>query len=153
MARQDGEWGYSARIENTGLAPPQLLDWGSPPQRGRPPRKPAPDAKPKEPEQDKKPDDEKAGSKKDDGEKDNGEQSKPPMPRRKKLLYWAVGLLVLAALVTAGVLYWLNARHYETTDDAFIDGYISQISSQVAGRVTRIAFEDNQQVKAGQMLD
>jgi membrane fusion protein, multidrug efflux system len=146
MASRPGGWGYSAQIDNVGLAPPpRSLDWGSPPpQRVRPDRKP---------DQGKTPDaDAKDDAKPNEGGQNDGEQSKPPMPRRKKLLYWAIGLLVLAALVTAGVLYWLNARHYETTDDAFIDGYISQIASQVAGRVTRIAFEDNQQVKAGQPL-
>ena len=86
-------------------------------------------------------------------ESEDGEASdKKPMSRGKKLLYWLVGLLVLGALVTAGVLYWLHSRHYETTDDAYIDGNISQIAAQVGGRVTRIAFQDNQEVRAGQVL-
>ncbi len=96
-----------------------------------------------------KPGDKKAGDK-DDKAKDAAK--KPPMPRGKRLLYWFVGLLVLATLVTAGVLYWLNSRHYETTDDAYIDGNISQVSAQVGGRVVRIAFADNQEVRAGQVL-
>ncbi len=150
LTRQEGEWGYSAQIDNVPLTlPPQSLDWGSPPPpRARPERRPdpKPDEAPKEAEQGK-PDD----GKKADADKD-GEPAKPPMPRWKKLLYWAVGLLVVATLVIAGVLYWLHARHYETTDDAFIDGHISQIATQVSGRVTGIAFDDNQQVRAGQLL-
>ncbi len=146
MARQGGEWGYSAHIEMAPLAsPPQLLDLDRPsPQRVRPERQAEPAKKPAQ-----------ASTKQDDdGKDDDGEQAaeKPPMSRRKKLLYWVIGLLVLTALIIGGVLYWLHARHYETTDDAFIDGYISQIAAQVPGRVTRIAFEDNQQVKAGQVL-
>jgi len=142
ITRQLGEWGYSAHIDNLAPPPPQSLDWGSPPpQRLRPARKP--DAPPSKADQGNKPE--------ADG-KNDGEPAKQPTPRWKKLLYWAIGLLVLAALVIAGVLYWLQARHFETTDDAFIDGYISQIASQVSGRVTRIAFNDNQQVKAGQLL-
>ena len=74
------------------------------------------------------------------------------MPRWKKTLYWIVGLALLAALVTAGVLYWLHARHYESTDDAFIDGHIAQVSSQVGARVLRLAVDDNQKVQAGQVL-
>jgi len=50
------------------------------------------------------------------------------------------------------VLYWLHSRHFETTDDAFIDGNISQVSAQVAARVIRIAFTDNQEVMARQVL-
>jgi membrane fusion protein (multidrug efflux system) len=77
---------------------------------------------------------------------------KPPTPRWKKLLYWGIGLIIVAALIIGGVLYWLHARHYESTDDAFIDGHISQVSAQVSGRVTRLAVDDNDQVKAGQLL-
>ena len=153
MARQDGEWGYSAHIDNATLAPPRSLDWGWPPprKRVRPDRKP--DAPPDNAERGTTPDDEKApGAKQDGHDQDGGEQKKPPMSRRKKLLYWVGGLLILGVLIIAGVLYWLHARNYESTDDAFIDGYISQIASQVSGRVTRIAFADNQQVKAGQLL-
>ncbi len=149
MTRQAGEWGYSAQIDNVSLVPPpRSLDWDSPPppQRRRPDRQPAP------PDKGKQPDDKKAGAKQDGGGQDGDEHAKPPMSRRKKLLYWAIGLLILAAVITAGVLYWLHARNYETTDDAFIDGYISQVAAQVSGRVTRIAFDDNQQVKAGQVL-
>ena len=86
----------------------------------------------------------------EDAAADGGDHApNAPMPRWKKLLYWAVGLLALLALATGGVLYWLHARHFESTDDAFIDGYISQVAAQVPGRVTRIAFADNQQVTAG----
>jgi len=151
MTRRPAEWGYSAQLDNAPLVqPPQYVDWDSPPpQRTRPEFRP----NPTEAEQGKKPDD----AKKDGEQKDDEKAQKPPTPRWKKLLYWGIGLLVLAALVLAalvigGVLYWLQARHYENTDDAFVDGYISQIASQVSGRVTRIVFEDNQPVKAGQLL-
>ena len=83
---------------------------------------------------------------------DDDDDSKKPMPRWKKLLYWGIGLLVLVAAIVWGVLYWLHARHYESTDDAFVDGYISQVAAQVAGRVLRIAVTDNQQVAAGELL-
>lgn len=85
---------------------------------------------------------------------DEGEDAsdKPPMPRWKKLLFWAIGLVVLAALLIAGLLYWLHAQDYASTDDAFIDAYISQISPQVGGRVVDLAIADYQEVKAGQLL-
>ena len=150
-ARQPSEWGYSTVIDNAAPPPPQPLDWGSPPPRVRRGRQP--DAPPSKPDPRTRPvADGENDAKQDKGDENGGEPTKQPVPRWKKLLYWAIGLLILAALVIAGVLYWLQARHFETTDDAFIDGYISQIASQVSGRVTRIAFNDNQQVKAGQLL-
>jgi membrane fusion protein (multidrug efflux system) len=60
--------------------------------------------------------------------------------------------LVVAGLIAGGTLYYLDARHYESTDDAFIDGDISQISAQIGGRVTRLLVQDNQAVAAGQLL-
>ena len=88
----------------------------------------------------------------DDEAKAGNEQPAPPTPRWKKLLYGAIGLVVLMALIIAGVLYWLDARHYETTDDAFIDGHQSQVSAQVGAKVIGLAFEDNQRVKSGDPL-
>ncbi len=79
-------------------------------------------------------------------------EDKPPTPRWKKILYWVLGLAVLAGVITAGVLYWLHSRNYASTDDAYIDAYISQISPQVGGRVTQLAVEDYQAVTAGQLL-
>jgi len=77
--------------------------------------------------------------------------AKPPSTPRRWLPRVA-GVLVLAALIGAGVLYWLDARHYESTDDAFIDGNISQVSAQISGRVTKLLADDNQSVTAGQLL-
>ena len=62
------------------------------------------------------------------------------------------GVLVVAGLITAGVFYWLDARHYETTDDAFIDAHVSQVSAQISGRVIKLSVDDNQAVRAGQVL-
>ncbi len=138
--RHNGEWGYSAQLD------------GPPGPSARPALRAEPDGDADERNARRR----NNGGHAEDGEAAAGDgdhaPEKAPMPRRKKLLYWAVGLLVLAALTVAGVLYWLQARHFESTDDAFIDGYISQIAAQVPGRVTRIAFADNQQVKAGQVL-
>lgn len=73
----------------------------------------------------------------------------PPKGRGRAFLI--VGL-VLAVAVVGGVLYWLDARHYESTDDAAIDGHISQIAAEVAGRVIDLRVTDNQVVAAGQIL-
>ena len=79
-------------------------------------------------------------------------ESEPPKrPLRKALTILAVVLLI-AGLTIAGVQYWRYSSQFETTDDAFIDGHISQVSSQIAGRVVTLAVQDNQVVKQGQLL-
>ena len=133
----DGEYGYSVQIDPE-LANPMRVRADTAPQR-----------KQSVPEKPGSSDGDESKSK--DDEADEGAE-KPPMSRGRKIMYWAIGLVVLAVIVTAGVLYFLHARHFESTDDAFVDGYISQVSSQVAGRVSRLAIDDNQQVKAGQLL-
>ena len=89
----------------------------------------------------------------DDDDRDDAEtNAKPPMARWKKILFIAVGLTVLAGLLVAGILYWLNARQYANTDDAFVQAYISQISPQIDGRVVRLAVDDFEHVKQGQTI-
>jgi membrane fusion protein (multidrug efflux system) len=65
-------------------------------------------------------------------------------------------LLLTLIVVAAGValfLYWfLHARFYEATDDAYVGGNIVQISSQVGGTVTAVKADDTQIVQVGQPL-
>jgi membrane fusion protein, multidrug efflux system len=77
-----------------------------------------------------------------------------PAPRRRQrrpLLL--VGLLLIAIVVIGGsIAWWLEARHWESTDDAFIDVHLVEVAPQVAGRVARVLVDDNQLVEAGQPL-
>jgi membrane fusion protein, multidrug efflux system len=70
---------------------------------------------------------------------------------RRALRLVLAGLAVLA-LAVGTALWWLNARHYESTDDAFIDVHVVKIAPQVAGRVARVLVDDNQSVAAGAPL-
>lgn len=63
---------------------------------------------------------------------------------------------VLATLVLCGivvvVIYWLHARQYEVTDDAFVDGEVVQISAKVSGIIESVDVQDNQDVPVGTVL-
>jgi len=61
----------------------------------------------------------------------------------------ALSLLIIGA---AAAYYFLAVRPYETTDDAFIDGHMIQISPQVSGHVLTVLIDDNQLVKKGDPL-
>jgi len=86
-------------------------------------------------------------------EKQEHETSEPPQePKKKHPVRNFILILAAIALVIGAILYWLNSRHYEDTDDAQVDGHISGIAARIAGTITGTYFEENQQVKAGQLL-
>jgi len=71
-------------------------------------------------------------------------------PRRAVLL--PLGLLLLGAVVVGGYLYWDNASHFETTDDAFIAARQFAVAPKVAGYLTAVPVTDNQHVAAGDVI-
>ena len=83
-------------------------------------------------------------------------QSKKKKPERtplyKRLWFWIVVAVVLVLAGVGVLLWWLDARHYESTDDAYIDAHPVRLASQVAGRVNRVMVRDNDLVEAGQVL-
>jgi membrane fusion protein (multidrug efflux system) len=77
-------------------------------------------------------------------------------PPKKGLLQRPILLLagatLLALAILGGVVFWLHARHFESTDDAFVDAHIVRMAPQVAGRITQVLVNDNQRVTAGELL-
>ncbi len=64
-----------------------------------------------------------------------------------------LGLLLLATVTTVGFLYWLKAVHpFESTDNTYLKAHMSLISPKETGYVKEVLFEDNQQVKQGDLL-
>ena len=76
----------------------------------------------------------------------------PPPKPRKRYIALSVLLLVIIGGGIAGYVYWLHARQFEETDDAYVDGNVVPVSSQVAGRIKTVLVDDNQNVTAGQKL-
>ena len=70
--------------------------------------------------------------------------------RHPRLVALAAGLTV-AALV-GGIIWWLQARDYESTDDAFIDARNVSVSPQVVGAITAVPVTDNELVQTGGLL-
>jgi membrane fusion protein, multidrug efflux system len=68
-------------------------------------------------------------------------------PKVRRLLV-AGGAVVLAAIVGLFAYYY----NRESTDDAQVDGHITPLASKVYGRVAQVLVDDNQAVKAGQVL-
>lgn len=54
--------------------------------------------------------------------------------------------------VLIGCIWWLFSIGKEGTDDAYVDGHISNISSRISGTTTQVFVVDNQLVHAGDVL-
>jgi len=65
---------------------------------------------------------------------------------------WRIIGIVVAVLVLGAAVFWWRARGRESTDDAQIDGHITQIASRVAGTVITVPVDNNIRVKAGDLL-
>jgi membrane fusion protein, multidrug efflux system len=81
---------------------------------------------------------------------ESGARKEKPSRRRKLLI--ALGVVVLLVALVAIGLWWLQARHYESTDDAFIETRFVSISPQVAGAIVDVMVTDNQDVEPGAPL-
>jgi membrane fusion protein (multidrug efflux system) len=75
----------------------------------------------------------------------------PPLPAprtRQRVLIWG-GLFVVAAVALG---WYLHTRGRISTDDAEVDGHIVPIAARITGSVSAVLVDDNQQVKAGEVL-
>ena len=72
--------------------------------------------------------------------------------RKRKLgLTIAIGLFLIVALAWAA--YWfLYARYHETTENAYVSGNMVMVNAQTVGTVEAIMADENQEIKAGQVL-
>jgi len=70
--------------------------------------------------------------------------------RRRGLTAVAVAVLLCGAAY--GTWYYLHARHHQSTDNAYVQGNVVQITPQVGGTVISINADDNDFVRAGQTL-
>ena len=81
--------------------------------------------------------------------KSAGEKRRPLYKRPGFLLALGIALIVGAVV---GIRYWLYARSHESTDDAFIEGHVVQVSPKVSGHIVKLYVTDNQEVKEGDLI-
>ncbi|HMD55476.1 MAG TPA: HlyD family secretion protein, partial [Phycisphaerae bacterium] len=76
----------------------------------------------------------------------------PANGERRKRVFLIGGAILLVLALALGVPWYLHAQQYESTDDAFITADVTYVSPRVAGQVIKVLINDNQLVKAGDLL-
>ena len=72
----------------------------------------------------------------------------------RKRKFWLIGLVILVIIAGIGVWLWydLYGRYNESTDDAYVNGNVVEITPLVTGTVTSIGADDGDLVHEGQVL-
>ncbi|MET0264636.1 MAG: HlyD family secretion protein [Duganella sp.] len=73
-----------------------------------------------------------------------------PAKSNRKVLVIA-GLIALVA-IGAGGRMWYRSHHYVETENAYVAGHVHPVSSRIAGVVTKVLIDDNQVVRAGDVI-
>ena len=71
---------------------------------------------------------------------------------RRRVGFVILGAVVLLAALAYGAYWFLDARFYETTDDAYVSGNIVAVTSRENGTVMALHADNTQTVKRGQLL-
>jgi membrane fusion protein, multidrug efflux system len=70
----------------------------------------------------------------------------------KRAFAIAISPLLFAAVIWFAWFWWTEGRFTETTDDAYVGGDVTALSSKIAGFIEKVLVVDNQPVKAGDLL-
>src|ERR1700760_674311 len=84
----------------------------------------------------------------------NAEAAKPATGPARMRRRWVLPLIVLLAIIALifGIPKVVHAFNTVSTDDAYVNSYVTFVAPRVAGQVARVLVEDNNRVKKGDVL-
>lgn len=73
-----------------------------------------------------------------------------PAPLKRRLLIF---VLIVSLIALGFFAHWFfRGRFYESTDNAYVQGEITRVSSQLGARIVEVLVGDNEHVQQGQLL-
>jgi len=73
----------------------------------------------------------------------------PAQLKRRLSIFLFIVLLIAGGLFAQ---WFFKGRFYESTDNAYVQGEITRVSSQLGARIEEVLVQDNQHVEKGQLL-
>ncbi|WP_321863915.1 HlyD family secretion protein [Pseudomonas paraveronii] len=73
-----------------------------------------------------------------------------PAPLKRRLLIFVLIVSLIALVFFAQ--WFFRGRFYESTDNAYVQGEITRVSSQLGARIVEVLVGDNEHVQQGQLL-
>jgi membrane fusion protein (multidrug efflux system) len=70
----------------------------------------------------------------------------------RKRLFAGLGVLVAVVAIGAGLRWYIVSSHYASTDNAYVDASVAQITPRVEGTLDSVPANDTQRVKKGDVL-
>jgi membrane fusion protein, multidrug efflux system len=83
----------------------------------------------------------------------SGSTARPLMARlRPRHGLWAAAVVLVVVAASGSSHYWTVGRFIESTDDAYVKADSTTVAPKVSGYIARVLVDDNQPVKAGQVV-
>lgn len=74
------------------------------------------------------------------------------LKEKRVVLIKSFTIILVVFAILYGVYWWLVASYYETTDDAYVNGNVLPVTSQINGMITRVNVDNTQFVLSGEPL-
>lgn len=78
-------------------------------------------------------------------------ETRPPAKAGKPWLK-IIAVVIVAALLFKGIPWVLHTLRTESTDDAYVNSYVTFVAPRVQGQVAKVLVDDNNRVKKGDVL-
>jgi membrane fusion protein (multidrug efflux system) len=80
------------------------------------------------------------------------QKSPPDAAARRRWWRRAFGIVIAAGIIALAVPHVLHALHTVSTDDAYVNSYVTFVAPRVGGQVAQVLVDDNYRVKKGDVL-
>ena len=75
------------------------------------------------------------------------EEKEAKQPKKRRII---IPIVIVLAII--GAIYLFNESHYQSTDDAYIEADIIQVTPKVSGHIIESYIQDNMEIKKGDLV-